>query len=267
MEITDFLALLGGTSVIALGISSWLGGRIAERVTSKWRRDEQAVLEAIRASNARSAALIEAGTRGFGTGVEASLPKRIAATEALWRQVLYLREHFGGVLFFYGLLLPDEYVEAIDKGNAMAASISDLDEASITQAMTATASLELHRPLLGETLWLRFFLYRAFLGRLAYLLVNGRMVRAIPDWRSDHAVRQYLRHALGQEAANDLVGSKSKPMGIYNALNALEALLLSEISQIVSGHRSSAESFENARELHKALADEPPSGAAPGRSK
>ncbi len=44
-------------------------------------------------------------------------------------------------------------------------------------------------------------------------------------------------------------------MAVNLAVNSLETMMLREISLIVSGRRSSFESFENAKEMQKAIAN------------
>lgn len=252
MDITNLIGLLGGWAVIVVAAAAWLNRLIIERILSKWRRDEQSLAESVRAELARHKLLLEAGIRGFGAGQDVIRERRVMAVEHLWAAVLTLRQRLGGPVFFFGILLPSEYDAALRKQDAITASVQDVDEHTILEATEETTALEAERPHLGETLWLRFFIYRAFLGRLAHLIAEGKRTGHIPDWRQDSGVQQLLGHVLQQSELGELLKSTS-PASINWALNALEGLLLEEISRITSGQRSAHESFENAKVLHSAM--------------
>ena len=63
----------------------------------------------------------------------------------------------------------------------MTASIAGLSDDVIVAAVKPTNEIEAHRPHLGESLWLQFFIYRAFRARLAYLIVEGTRRGHIQD--------------------------------------------------------------------------------------
>lgn len=101
----------------------------------------------------------------------------------------------------------------------------------------------------------RFFIYRAVLGRVTHLVIEGKRTRHIPDWLKDHGIRQPLAAVLSGADLKALLEC-TPPVAMYRMQNALEAAILEEISRITSGKRSALESFENARELRAALAGE-----------
>ena len=260
MDLTVLIGLLGGWTVIVVAVAAWLSRLVTERVISKWHRDEQLLVETLRAELTRHNLLLEAGIKGFGAGQDVIRERRVIAIEHLWAAVLTLRERLRGPVFFFGILLPSEYDTALQKHDAFAASIQGLDDNTILEAIKETTALEAERPHLGETSWLRFFIYRAFLARLAYLVVEGKRTGHIPDWRQDSGVQQLLGHVIQQSKLGELLKSTPAVLSINQALNALEGLLLEEISRITSGQRSAFESFENAKALHSAMSSTPPSG-------
>lgn len=259
MDLTALIGLLGGWTLIVVAVSTWLSRLVTERVLSKWRRDEQSLAETMRAELARHSLLLEAGIRGFGAGQDVIRERRVIAVEHLWAAVLALRQRLRGPVFFFGILLPSEYDTALRKQDAIAASVQDVDDNMILKAIEETMALEAERPHLGETLWLRFFIYRAFLGRLAHLVVQGKRTGHIPDWTQDSGVQQLLGYVVQQVELAELLKATA-PVSINRALNALEGLLLEEISQITSGERSALDSFENAKALHSAMSSTPPTG-------
>jgi hypothetical protein len=255
-SISKLVLLVGGWSAVLIAVSAFVSKLVTERVLSKWRRDEQREMEMLRSELTDSRAVLDAAIRGFASGEGLSHQKRIEGVDALWAAVLELRHGLSGPVFFYGILLPSEYDDVLQKDGAIAASISGLSDSTMHQTLSSVSPVERQRPFVGETLWLRFFIYRAFLGRLAHLIVDGKRKGHIPDWRDDSGVGQLLGHVLQKKALEQLLQSKKDPTAINRALNSLESLILEEMSLITSGQRSSLASFENARQLRDALSSE-----------
>ena len=252
------IALLGGWSVLMIAISGWVSHMIGEGLLSKWRRKEQAELESLRSVLANDRLSLESAAKSFQTGQDLNQQKRLAAVERMWAATLELRKNFSAPVFFLSILLPTEYDVAVrgGKGKGIAAAVADLTLESIGKSMESADLIEQDRPYLGETLWLQFFTYRAFLGRIAYIVVEGkRSMRFAGDWRQDSGVRQLLSYVLAEQAVSGLLTGTDSAISINRAINSLESLILKEVSLITSGRRSSFESFENARALKSSLAD------------
>lgn len=250
----QIVACMGGASVVAAGVSSFFSKMVIERVLSKWRRDEQTLVEVVKADLASERVLLESSTRGFQSGIDANQPKRLASIERLWAEVLRLRGVFSFPVFFCTIFVPDEYADLLRNRPELFESLRELDSQTITTNMKESNKLENERPYLGETLWLQFFLYRAFLGRLTIVLTGGLEKGRITDWRKDQGIMQILSNALPADNVKYLLEKAVFIMSASATLNALESNILKEMSLIVSGRRSSFESFENAKELQEAIA-------------
>lgn len=114
--------------------------------------------------------------------------------------------------------------------------------------------VEQERPYLGEALWLKFFIYRAFLGRIAHLTIQGKRSGHFIDWSSDEGVRQIISSVLPVETVQTALNGPSASLGIRRLADRLEWSILEEVSLILSGKRSAAESFENAKQLFEQVA-------------
>lgn len=247
-------AILGGWTVISAAAIAWATKLVNERIFSKWRKEEQSALEAVRHTLSSERVLLESAIRGSQQGQDLSHEKRLAAIEHMWSAVLKLRATANGMRYFFGILLPDEYDLIFSgKQDTFAAAIGNVNDEFVTGEIKAVDDVELDRPYLGEILWLRFFIYRAFVGRLGYLISRGKERRHIADWRDDKGIRQILAGALPQNTITALL-DKQKFSSIYEVFSQLEAAILQEISLILSGRRSASDSFENAKELHQAVA-------------
>ena len=103
-------------------------------------------------------------------------------------------------------------------------------------------------------MWLRFFVYRAFMGRLAHVFSRGKGAGHVEDWKSDSGIKQILSFVLPEQDVEATIGSPPQDVGaLQRAVNQLESLLLEEISQLATGVRSSEESFQRAKELREVV--------------
>jgi hypothetical protein len=120
--------------------------------------------------------------------------------------------------------------------------------------MTSIDHIEKDRPLIGDTLWFNFAIYRAFRGRAEYLLIDGVKKGHIKDWRTDSGIKELLEYLLPKDKVTILLQS-GYPIGfLKQAANEIESLILKEIALVVSGEQSSLKSFEIATKLREAAA-------------
>ncbi|MFP5207555.1 MAG: hypothetical protein ACLGSH_19535 [Acidobacteriota bacterium] len=227
---------------------------ILERLASSWRRDEQSAVETVKHALSSERLLLESAIRGAQMGRDSIQDRRMAAIEKLWIGVLSLRADFSRVLLFYQILLPSEYDAEYKADRALAASIKDLSDQTNIAAIQRVDSVEQERPYLGETLWLKFFIYRAFLGRIGHLTIQGKSSGHFVDWTSDKGVRQIISNVLPAKTVESTLDGPVASVGIRHLSDVLERSILEEISLILSGKRSAVESFENAKELFEQVA-------------
>lgn len=250
------VSLLGGWSVILLACIAWVSKLVTERVLSRWRRDEQSQIALLKEQLADNRLVLQAAVGSHTSGHDAFQQKRLEAVGRVWPAVLHLRNELSIPVFFFGTLAPEEYDRASSDSESIRATISILDEGLINRVVLDTSKIEEDRPYLGETLWLRFFVYRAFLGRLAVLIIEGKRNGHIPDWRQDNGVRQLLSAVGPPELSLEVLESGFSMTAINRAVNLLESSILEEASLIASGQRSAIESYENARQMREALSNE-----------
>lgn len=228
---------------------------------SSWRRAEQKELEQVKHVLQENLTLLEKSLGSLASGQDKLYERRAKAADRLWAAVLALREDLSGPPFFYSMLLPEEYMDVLQEGNAIAASVSSLSGHQIMEANEKTKIIEADRPYLGEMLWLRFFIYRAFLSRVAYLIVDGKEKGRIISWREDSGVHQILRNVIEIESLTEVLGDKRNPSSINMIVQEIENQILKEISLSLTGKRSTLESLEIAKDLQIAVAGLNPFGA------
>jgi hypothetical protein len=166
------------------------------------------------------------------------LRKRLAATENLWSAVLDLRDRLSPVVFFYTILVPSEYDTVFEPNSKTRDMVAPITDELVGEAMRHADRVEVGRPYLGDALWSQFFVYRAFLGRLAALIVLGKRRRHIGEWREDSGIRQILGALFEKGQLDGLLGSKDNLNAIYHVLDRLQNLMLNEISHICAGQEN-----------------------------
>lgn len=251
--IRNLVLLLGGWTVVVTAVAVWISNLATNRLMKSWDTKYERELELLRNTLSNERLQLEHLFSTLSSEQTLAQKRRLEAVDELWKSVVKLRDHFSPAIFFFSILHPDEYQNALTKSN-MAAAISQIDDEFFVTGADMVASLESQRPYLGETLWLRFFIYRAFVGRLAVLITQIKDGRSIDDWRKDPGVQQHLSSILTKEEWASL--KQASPFDVHYALNLLEAKLLEEISYVLSGRRSSLESFENAQDLRQMLIKE-----------
>ncbi len=255
ISVKQLLIILSGWTAVLGALFGWVGKVILERLGSSWRRSEQSTLETVKHALSSERVFLESAIRGAQQGLDSTQDRRMAAIEKLWIGVLSLRADFSRVLFFYQILLPSEYDSEYKARRTLAASIEDVSDETTIAAIQRVDTVERERPYLGEILWLKFFIYRAFLGRIAHLTIQGKRSGHFIDWTSDDGVRQLISNVLPAAIIQSALDGPSASLGIRRLADRLEWSILEEMSLILSGKRSASESFENAKRLFEQVAN------------
>jgi hypothetical protein len=252
ISVGHLIAYLGGWTVLISGLSSWLNKILTERLLSKWRRDETAAIESLKGQLSNERLLLETAIKGSQLGQDTSHQKRLSAVDRLWKALLQIRSDFSVVVLFFEILLPNEYDEVLKKKDGLSESLRNIDSQWIAEKLAVVEELEIERPYLGEGLWTKLAIYRSFLGRLAVLIQFGKEGKPMRDWQQDKGARSLLAVVLPDSSIKSL--DKSDVFALRKIIVTLESLVLEEISLILSGKRSAAESFASAKDLNEALA-------------
>ena len=252
--IKDIILFLGGWTVIVTGIVSFISYLTTQKIINSWDAKNQRELEILRNNQAETQLLLKDTISSISSSQSLLQTHRVESVDKLWRAVLDLKIHYSPVTLFFGMTKPAEYKTTL-ANSAMFAGLKTLDNNYLINfQQDVELNVEILRPYLGETLWLYFFVYRAFLGRLALLVKRLSEGIETGDWRQDHGIQQHLKAIFDKDEFNTLMNSD--PVEIYYTLNVLDSKVLKEISIILTGRKSSLESFENSKELRKLLVNE-----------
>ena len=251
MNAGEFIAILGGWSVIIVGLSAFVGRLITNRLLSVWNSQQERKTEVLRSELEKSHSSLLKAIEAHAGSQGALYERRAKAAISLWQAVLRMRNELNFPLFFFGILLPAEYGSAIRDDSDLAGPAAQMTNQAVIDATSIAGEVEKDRPLLGEMIWLYFSAYRSFLGRLAILIATGRDAGHIGDWRDDTLINEILGTVLLSSDIESLLRGKGVFPSPRRAADKLESMILSELSRLLSGEISSLESFENTRKLRE----------------
>lgn len=196
-------------------------------------------IESLKSQFAQNQTILNSTINSLTVERHASQERRIVGVEVIWKEVLFIRQLFAPIAYFYSILLPEEYEEGLKNH-----PIVDVGKIESLFGELYKKDLEAHRPFLGEKLWFAFWTYRAFQGRVAFNFIQSSK-KTIQDWREDALAIEHLDNVLNKNEV-ELV-KKYSPLGSLTvAINLVEYKILEEIHSLLSGEKAAENSYKNA---------------------
>ena len=245
-NLLEIIALLGGWSVISVAIIKWITDLITNKINVSWDKKVKEDLMFLKDELSQNRLLIENSISNYSSTQQITHNKKLDAVEVLWENVLYIRDTCGSAITFYKLLEPAEY-KSLYEGDKIKQWFGDISRKDISIMLTKTDNVEKYRLYFGEPLWMLFFVYRAFIGRITVLLIEGIEKSDIIDWTKDKSTISLLENILSNEEMENL--NNILPIAMHNLLAILENKIIHEINKVVSGQKASEETFENAKKI------------------
>lgn len=245
--VAAILASLGGGGLLVLSMSGWLGRVWAERLQANTVAKHQAELEELRfkhtslitqlnelAADARTRISALGALQNTTIGIAHA--KVVDAQRELWGGVLAIRSAVGAQLLHHQLYTTEE----IPKLYKVIADYlpSQLDKDFRQRNLDLAGGFESVRPLVGEELWTRFHVYRAFSFRLAWkaeqCAKNGRFYpwNQTPDGKPDAGTTQLVSAMFSE---SELEAMKVDPGHAHEILRAIEQKILAAMNDQLFG--------------------------------
>ncbi|WP_110955964.1 hypothetical protein [Anaerosinus massiliensis] len=228
------LMLKYGTLIVTIIIGVWARHKFNKQ------HDFNKDVEFLKSQLVQNQAILNSTINSFASERQASQERRIMGVDAIWKEVIDIRQKHSAVTFFYSILFPDEYNKELKNH-----PIVDLDEIEIVLRELSKNNLEVHRPFIGEKLWFLFWTYRAFQGRVTYRFIEASKKSNIQDWRDDKGSIEHLSNVLKKDEL--IYVKKYSPLGSLTiAINLIEYKILEEINLLISGEKAAENSYKNA---------------------
>jgi hypothetical protein len=166
--------------------------------------------------------------------------ERMDAAKELWAAVVELRELLGGVETLFDILTADEYGDVPGNPNLRAYVLEATEFEIATKKNEIGRRVRLLRPLLPDQVYLSYWLYGAFVGRVLLKVVRQIRAGVFRSWteRDDGSPDQYLYEIASRLlAAPELpaiwTGGTFRP--VRPALDASERDICAAIRDVLSG--------------------------------
>jgi hypothetical protein len=166
--------------------------------------------------------------------------ERMDAARELWASIVELRELLGGVETLFDILKADEYSDVPGNPNLRAYVTEETEFEIATKASEIGRRVRLLRPLLPDRMYLTYWLYGAFVGRVLLKVVRQIRAGGFRSWteREDGSMDEYLR-----EIASRLLGAPELQAiwtggtfrSVKPALDAFERDICAAIRDVLSG--------------------------------
>ena len=245
--------LIGTIALIISSIISFIAYFIKDYFLNKWKLDQQKEIEKIRSLSEQNNLIINNLTDSLSKIYLSSNEKRISYLEKAWNGFLEIKNVAPTLVFLsHGILVKDEYMNLPnDKNSHIINEIKNFKSESYLLSQTKISTdIEMIRPFIGENLWTIFSVYRAFFGRLTYLLQDGLKTGTMRYWKDDqNFINKILGLVIQPDELKQLLENDFN--AFQNVINFLEYKALNEISEQVSGKRMTEENVKQAIELSK----------------
>jgi len=242
-----------GSGITIVAVVTWLGDRLAERLSLKWKHKYDKEIELLRNQLSTTQDLLHTALESASQAHLRAQDRILNTLEELWTNVLTIREFGRSWLGFYDLLAPKEYHYVFEKAMLPRMSQDEFIDSILKQGVT----LERHRPFLGERLWTLFSAYRVLVGRLCFKVVLGKGKGQLQTWDTDEFGKRddlLLGVLRGVLTEDELAKATRMEVGAPSTLMILiEQKILREAESRITGKQVAEISADEAKRLSEAM--------------
>jgi hypothetical protein len=250
----QFVALLASTTFASFAVTAlvfltknWFSERLGRSIAHEYDRKLETVRDELGQQQAVRSTAMSALTAAHLAGYE----RRLKAVEAVWAETVHFRENLPLYAGHVDMLMPSEYSNALEASDLLRELFEAHDpEAEAKTLWSGRTQVEIERAFAGEYLFALFFAYRAFVGRVAYLLIRSYRKGALKSWHDDSALTQLLAGVLTHD---ELLRVQQTGAGRLRLVQHLiEAKMLEHIAQIISGEAAATFNLGQAQKIIRA---------------
>ena len=218
-----------------------------EKFRARLKAEHEIALEKIKTSNTQTQAVQAVATASLATVHAAAQEKRLHALETFWKETVQMREGLPTYFLSLDILRPHEYDYMLTKPDTDSA-IARLSHEIFAENLELK-SIDVYEARLyaGEYLFSLFWAYRASIGRIKFLMMQGIGEGTIKDWATDSGFLELMGNVLSPQEVKRFDELK---IGRINwLLNTIEGKMLSHSAKIISGEASAAFGLEQASKI------------------
>ena len=230
------------TPTLDLFLNSLLGGVVAAAVLIVGYLAK----ERLGLRSAQLTAVQDAANAALIAAQRAAAERRIEAAMCLWREVLRIRTVTLIVLGKLDLAGPSGYRKLLDEG-----LMTESDCQTAVNEVLENPDIEEVRPLVGEVLFARFFVYRAVLGSICHFLFESASTRHTAPWTEAENIRRLLRVALTESEFEEFL--RLADGHVDWTRSRLQKPILADLGELIAGGHSKDEGLSKAQEILEAV--------------
>lgn len=255
MTFDQFIAILGGWTVIFSAIIYFLSGRIADKLSIKWNESASKNIAKLQAELAKNNNSLNNLVTLSASNYHQAQDRRIKAIEVLWTNLLAYREVIPSQgQMIYNVFTEEEIENYWTSENPFVIAgrreLLKIDQNEwLKRFHNIEATIEKERPFIGEQIWAKYRLYKVFKGRIAMLILMGIPKKQFHHWQKDSHLKEILESGLTKEEVQEIYAVRITSLNITSAF--LENKLLGEINMTLSGEALSDTAFERIKKFEK----------------
>ena len=253
MEVLTYSPVAVFLVLIVVGVPiyvfrTWIIQRVKQSIIHDYAQDLESHKDEIGRLTTRLHAVQSTANAALIEGQRVSAEWRIKAADALWREVLRLRNESPSVLTMLDVLAPGEYQKFVTDED-FRSLVPDMTE--VSQIYGNFEEIEHVRPFLGERLFTLFFIYRAVNGRICFLLVRDVKKGRVTPWYVDNGIHRLLNEVLTPEEFSQFSNLPGRHVRWVRSL--IEGKILDHLRRVIAGEISTTEGLEQARKVQEIM--------------
>jgi len=255
IPLTEAITILGGWTVVLVGIISYIFYRLADKLSIKWKEVADSNITKLQGEISKNNGTLNSLITLYGTSHHQAQDRRIKAIEVLWANLMPYRDILpDAAILIYNVLTEKEVDDFWNRKtdnslhNSHIANLQTFDfDKHIGKYLASLKIVDKEQPFIGEKIWLYFDIYRIFLGRIAVLIQFGTEKRKFDHWHRDAYLKQLFEQTLSKEEVEYIYSLKMNSLKSTMAL--LENRLIQEIDRTLSGERFSETALDRVRKF------------------
>ena len=252
MEVLTYFPVAVSLVLIVVGVPiyvfrTWISQRVKQSVIHEYAQDLESYRDEIGRLTTQLHAVQSTANAALIEGLRVSAEWRIKAADALWREVLRLRNESPSVLTMLDVLAPGEY-QAFVTNERFQPLVPDM---IVVGPIYANFEIEHVRPFLGERLFTLFFIYRAVNGRICFLLERDVKNGRVTPWFADNGIHRLLNEVLTPEEFSQFSNLPGRHVHWVRSL--IEGKILDHLRKVIAGEISTTEGLEQARKVQEIM--------------
>ena len=229
---------------------TWASERIRQSVAAEYDRGLEELRAALALNSSQLSGVQATANAALLEARRAFAERRASAVDALWREVLRIRNESPTAVFMLDILKPSEY-DGFVTDDRLRPMVPELEDGY--PGILSNAAIEDVRPFVGEHVFTLFFIYRAVHGRICFLLESGVKAGKVTPWFEDQGIHQLLSTVLTDGEWQAFTELNHGHVGWMRSL--IEGKMLGELRKIIAGEISTTEGLEQAQRVHSIMSE------------